>query len=125
MGLGLAILTVGFFFMLATVVVSKILLPNNARHKFIPNPMGACVVVLTLGFAVVLGLAVITTGALVVIILDRVDVAILVSNGFFVVSVFKPDIDGCGNRSIIIGSEDKFGDGRFLMTLRFVFAFVF
>jgi len=110
--------------MFATVVVSKILVPNNARHKLIPNPMGACVVVLTFGFAVVLGLAVITTGALVVIILDCVNVAVFVCKGFFVAGVFKSDIDGYGNKSIIIGSEDGFGDGRFLMTLRFT-AFVF
>jgi len=123
MSLGLAVLIVGFCFMLAAVVVSKKLLPNNARHKLIPNPMGACVVVLIFDFVVVLGLAVITTGALVVVVMDRVD--IVVSDGFLVGGVFKSDVGGYDNRSIIIGSEDGFGDGRSLMILRFAFAFVF
>lgn len=110
------------------MVASKgLLLPNNARHKLTPNPVGARVV---LDRVVVLGLAVITTGALVVILgalLGCVDVFVLVSSMyFFVVDVLLMlggDVDGYANKSIVIGLEDGSDDGRSLIALRLLFEF--
>lgn len=91
--------------------------------------------VIVLGFAVVLGLAVITTGALVEeigTISNCVDAIVLASVYLFVVDVllllllnckFRGDVEEYGNKSIIIGSEDGPRGGRFSITLRFAFAF--
>jgi len=107
---------VGFLFIaLAAVVASKKLLPNKARHKPEPNPTDARGVV-ALGLAVVLGLAVITTGALVAI----------VSVYFFVGDVLLDILGVSGNKSIIIGSEDNPNDvlfDGFLITFTFAFEF--
>lgn len=94
-----------FLVVLAVVASNKLLPPNNARHKFTPNPTGACVVVF--GLAVVLDLAVMTTGGLVVVIgvVDRVDAIVLASMYFFVFDVRSLVLE-YGNKSIIIGSED-------------------
>lgn len=76
-----------------------------------------------LGFTVVLGLAVITTGALVVLIgmvLDRVDAAVFVSIYLFVVDALRlgGGEEEYGNKSIIIGSEDGPGGGSLSIELR-------
>lgn len=116
----------GFFLALAIVDASERLLPNNARHKLTPNPVGARVVVL--GRIVVLDLAVITTGALVVVIgalLDDANVVVLASVYFFAVEALlltlDDGVDEYGNKSIVIGSEDGPDDGRSLIVLRILF----
>lgn len=120
-GLGFAALVV----VLAAVDVSNKLPPNNIRHRFAPNPTGVRAVVVV-GF--VLGLAVITTGALVVIIgaaLDCID-AVLVSVYFFAFDVLNCPLadDVYGNKSITIGLEDELGgDKRSLIALKSVFTF--
>lgn len=113
----------GFFFAaLAAVVASKTLL-NNARHKPAPNPTGARGVV-PLGFAVVLGLAVITTGALVVdaVVACVVTVSVYLCVGDVLLGTVDGDVSG--NKSIIIGSEGSPDDGRFFIAFTFAFKFV-
>lgn len=113
-----------FFAALAAVVASKKLPPNNARHKPPPNPTDREVV--ALGLAVVLDLAVITTGALVVTIGAVLTcVVAIVSVYLFVGNVMLLTLGGVesGNRSIIIGSEDSPDDGRSLIAFGFVFKF--
>lgn len=125
-------MVVGFCLLaLAAVDVSNKLPPNNIRHKFAPNPTGARAVVVVVGL--VLGLAVMTTGFLVVIVgtvLDCIDAVVLASVDFFVLDVlpalncqFGDDVDECGDKSITIGLEDGLGDKRFLIALESVFKF--
>lgn len=67
-----------------------------------------------MGLAVVLGLAVITTGALVVIVdVVLAFVVVIVSVYLFVGDVLLIRLGGdeAGNKSIIIGSEDDPDDG--------------
>lgn len=129
-GFRVVALIVGFFFAaLAAVVASKKLLPNNARHKPEPNPTGARGVV-ALGLAVVLGLAVITTGALVVIVGAVLAFVVVIVSVYFFVGDMLLDMlgigDVSGNKSIIIGSEDNPNDvlfDGFLITFTFAFEF--
>lgn len=79
-----------------------------------------------MGCIVVLDLAVITTGALVVVsgtMLGCTNAGVSASVYFFVVDALMlgDGVDKDGNKSIIIGLEDDSGDGKSLIALRTLF----
>jgi hypothetical protein len=83
----------------AVVASNKLPPPNKALHKLTPSP-GACVVMVFGLTVVVLGLAVMTTGGLVVAI--DLGAVVLASVFLFVVDAVLE----YGSRSIIIGCKD-------------------